>query len=335
MNRRVAIGIVTWNSAADVATCLAAVRALTHPDVQVLVVDNASTDGTREILESSTRPDERALLDRNVGFSAAHNLAITRTTGDFYLALNPDVRLEPGFLARLVDAIESVPRTGSASGKLLRADDPNRIDSTGIFLVPTQRHLDRGAGELDRGQFERRELIFGPSGAAGLYRRQMLSDVAVDGEVFDQDFFAYREDADLAWRAQLLGWACVYEPTAVAHHVRRVTPERRAALPPDLNRMSVRNRFLLRIKNQTPNQLVRYLVPTLWRDCQVVGYTLLREHASLPAFVDVARLLRPMLRKRRVIMGRRRASDREMNDWFVRSARPIGAPPAATPPRSS
>lgn len=334
MSARVAIGIVTWNSAADIAACLKSVRALEPREIEILVVDNASTDGTRDILESFTRPDERVLLDRNVGFSAAHNLAIARTSGEFYLALNPDVRLEPDFVERLIEAIATVPAAGSATGKLLRADDSGGIDSTGIVLVPTQRHLDRGAGERDQGQFDRRELVFGPSGAAGFYRRQMLTDVAIDGEVFDEDFFAYREDADLAWRAQLLGWTCVYEPTAIARHVRRVTPERRSALPPALNRMSVRNRFLLRIKNQTMRQVVRYLVPTLWRDTQVVGYALLREHTSLPAFADVARLLRPMLRKRRAIMRRRRASDHDLDGWFERPARPLPEGPPAAPPRS-
>lgn len=319
----VSIGIVTWNSAADLEACLEAVRALTYAPIELLVIDNASTDGTRDLLASTTRDDERCLLDRNAGFAAAHNLAIARTSGEYYLTLNPDVRPEPDFVSKLVDAIDSVPRCGSASGKLLRADESECIDSAGIVMRPTQRHLDRGAGEPDDGRYDRRELVFGVSGAAGFYRRAMLEDVAVDGEVFDEDFFAYREDADLAWRAQLLGWHCVYEPTAVASHVRRVTPERRRALPASINRMSVRNRFLLRLKNQTASHMLRFLAPTLWRDAQVIGYVLLRERSSLPAFAEVARLTRPMLRKRRNIMARRRASAADMIRWFRRPARPV------------
>jgi GT2 family glycosyltransferase len=144
----------------------------------------------------------------------------------------------------------------------------------------------------------------------------MLEDVAVLGECFDEDFFAYREDADLAWRARLLGWTCRYEPGAVATHVRRVTPERRAALPPDVNRWSVRNRFLLRIKNQTPWHAIRFLLPTLLRDLQVVGFVLLREWSSLGGLADVVRLLPRTLRKRREIMARRRADERVMASWF-------------------
>jgi GT2 family glycosyltransferase len=109
----------------------------------------------------------------------------------------------------------------------------------------------------------------------------MLEAAAVLSEVFDEDFFAYREDADLAWRAQLLGWTSVYVPAARARHRRRVTPERRTQLPMAINRASVRNRFLLRLKNQTWGHALRFLVPALARDAQVVGYVLLREWTSL------------------------------------------------------
>lgn len=330
MSIAVSVGIVTWNSAATVERCLAAVRKQTHRTIELIVVDNASSDATRDLIVRHTGAHERVLLDRNAGYAAAHNLAIARTTGDYYLALNADVFLSATFVATLagaaadVDVIQSDPRIGAAAGKLFRADDPTRIDSTGIYMVPSQRHLDRGAGEVDRGQYDRRELVFGVTGAAAFYRRTMLADVAVDGEVFDEDFFAYREDADLAWRAQLLGWHCLYVPDAVAHHVRRVTPERRASLPAELNRMSVRNRFLLRIKNQPAGHAARFLGPALWRDAQVIGYALVRERTSLPGLIDVIRLLPRTLRKRRLVMARRRIRTAELARWFRERSRPIG-----------
>lgn len=297
--------------------CLASVRAQRFAPIQLLVADNASTDGTREILDAATEPGERHLFDRNLGFSAAHNHLIRESRGDFYLALNPDVELSPDFVARLVEAVSAEPRAGSASGKLLRFAEPGIIDSTGIVMHPSQRHFDRGAGEPDRGQYDAPARVFGASGAAALYRRAMLEDVRVEGEYFDEDFFAYREDADLAWRAQLLGWDCLYVPAAVAWHVRRVTPERRSALPPAINRYSVRNRFLLRLKNQTPGLARRFLVPGLARDLQVVGFVLLREWSSIPGLLDVVRLLPRTWRKRRAIMRRRVRSDRELAVWFL------------------
>jgi GT2 family glycosyltransferase len=312
----VTIGIVTWNSAEDVETCVRAVRAQAHQPVEVLVADNASTDTTRDRLGALTSPEERILFDVNRGFAAAHNSLISRGHGTYYLALNPDVTLGPDYVARLVSVLEADAGIGSATGKLLRREPAGVIDSAGIVMLPSIRHLDRGAGEPDRGQYDHDEDVFGASGAAALYRRAMLDDVRVDGEWFDESFFAYREDADLAWRAQLLGWRCRFVAAATATHVRRVTPERRAALPADVNRWSVRNRFLLRIKNQTPAHAWRFALPSLVRDAQVVGFVLLREWSSLPAFADVLRLLPATLGKRRIIMARKRSSEAAVAHWF-------------------
>lgn len=319
----VTVGIVTWHSEAHIAECLAAVADQTHPDIELLVADNDSRDGTRAVLERLTTAGQRVYLERNTGFAAAHNALIARSRGEYYLALNPDVVLDRQYVARLVEACATDARVGSATGKLLRREPPGVIDSTGMVMLPSMRHLDRGAEEEDRGQFDRPDEVFGASGAAALYRRAMLEDVRVEGEWFDEDFFAYREDADLAWRAQLLGWRCRYVPGAVAAHGRRVTPERRADLPPEVNRWSVRNRFLLRMKNQTVRHAIAFAGPALARDLQVVGYVLLREHASIGGLADVVRLLPRTWRKRRAIMARRRASDAELIAWF----RPRGVSP--------
>ncbi len=310
----VSVGIVTWNAATVLERCLDAVRRQTHDPIEVLVVDNASSDGTPALLGRLTRDRERLLLAENTGFAAAHNRAIERSAGQFYLALNPDVFLETGFVERLVNALVRTPRAGSASGKLCRADAPDRIDSAGIRMLPSQRPLDRGGGALDTGQYDVAEYVFGASGAAALYRRAMLEDCRVAGEIFDEDFFAYREDADLAWRAQLLGWECVYVPEARARHVRHVTSERRATLSAAINRYSVRNRFLL---------------PALWRDLQVIAYVVAREHTSLPAILDVLRLLPRTIMKRREIMRRRRTPSARVDRWFLCDSRPLE--PAPTP----
>lgn len=316
----VSVGIVCWNAERDIADAIRAVRAQTHAAIELRVADNASTDGTRALLASLTAPHEQLLFDRNTGFSAAHNALIARSTGDYYLALNPDVVLEPAFVERVTAALEADPRAGAAAGKLLRLEPADLLDSTGIVMTRSQRHLDRGAGERDSGQYDTPEDVFGVTGAAATYRRAMLDDTRVGAEYFDEDFFAYREDADLAWRAQVLGWRCLYVPTARARHRRVVTPERRSALPADINAWSVRNRFLLRVKNQTIGHALRFALPALVRDAQVVGYVLLRERTSLAGLADVVRLLPRMLVKRRSIMARRRASDEQVARWFT--ARP-------------
>jgi GT2 family glycosyltransferase len=313
----VSVGIVTWNADALVERCIASVRAQRYPELSLRVFDNGSHAETRARVMSLTSADEQIWSPRNVGFSAAHNALIRRSTGAYYLCLNPDAVLSPDYVRHLVDAVEATPAAGSATGRLLRLDTPDILDSTGIVMTRDQRHLDRGADQPAAGRYlGEPEDIFGPSGAVALYRRAMLDDVAVAGEVFDEDFFAYREDADLAWRARVQGWSSLYVPAAEAWHRRRVTPERRRDLPREVNRYSVRNRFLLRLKNQPAALAWRFLLPTLRRDLQVVGYVLLREPSSVPGLLDVLRLLPRTWRKRRVIQGRRRTASATLAAWF-------------------
>jgi len=190
------------------------------------------------------------------------------------------------------------------------------FDSTGIYFTPNQRHFDRGSRQPDRGQYERAEYVFGATGAACLYRRAMIEDISIDGEFFDPDFFAYREDADVAWRAQLLGWKCLYTPLARAYHVRSVLPVNRRSVSPLVNMHSVKNRWLLRIKNMTGPLYRRYWLAITWRDLVVVAGCLLREFSSLRAFLLLARAWPRAWKKRRIIMQRRRATDDALFGWF-------------------
>ncbi|HSF20287.1 MAG TPA: glycosyltransferase family 2 protein [Vicinamibacteria bacterium] len=317
----VSIGIVTYNSENEIRYCLESIHSQTYEPLEVVVIDNASKDRTVSLIRSSGIAVQLSSNERNLGFAAAQNQAIRLTRGDYYLALNPDVVMAPDFVAELVECFTLHAGVGTASGKLLRPareDSSPLLDSTGIYMSPNLRHLDRGSGQIDVGQYDRPQFVFGASGAAALYARSMLDDVALDGEFFDEDFFAYREDADLAWRAQLRGWKALYTPRAVAFHSRRVLPERRRSLPSEINMHSVKNRFLLRIKNQTPYEFVTLFFPSLFRDLQVLGYVLLFERTSLPGLFFVARNFRRTWGKRRQIMSRRRTKGRDMLRWFRR-----------------
>ena len=227
--------------------------------MEVVVIDNASTDGTVDILEQFADRCRIYYNDENLGFAAAQNQAIERTQGEWVLTLNPDVLLLPNFIQALVDAGQVDPKVGSVCGKLLtiRATfdlpDKQLVDSTGIYFTPMLRHLDRGSQEVDNGHYLNFEYVFGATAAAALYRRAMIEDISVLDEFFDPDFFVYREDADVAWRAQLMGWRCIYTPLARGYHVRNVLPGNRRALPSAINMHSVKNRFLMRLKNMTPD----------------------------------------------------------------------------------
>jgi GT2 family glycosyltransferase len=190
------------------------------------------------------------------------------------------------------------------------------------------RHLDRGSQEVDNGHYMNHEYVFGATAAAALFRREMIDDVSVDGEFFDSDFFVYREDADVAWRAQLLGWRCLYTPHSRAYHVRKVLPGNRRALPKEINMHSVKNRFLMRIKNITSDLYRRHWFWITFRDVVVVGCCLLYEHYSMKAFWDLIRSWRRVVEKRNSIMARRKATDEYMASWFRNSptARPAPRP---------
>ena len=318
----VSVLIVTWNSARFLDACFASVDHQDYRELEVVVVDNASSDGTRAKL--ATRESAWHVLhnDLNVGFAAGQNQAIRAAKGEWLLCLNPDVMLAPDFIRQLVEAGSARPEAGSLSGKLLRWDPDGAqpktqvIDSTGVYFTRNMRHLDRGGGETDTGQYDRKQWVFGATGAAALYRRSLVEAVSVEGQFFDEDFFSYREDADLAWRGQVMGWRCLYVPQAVAWHVRRVTPERREQLPHAINWHSVKNRFLMRGKNASGWLCRRLFGPVAWRDLMIVGYALLRDWRMLSALVYPLKNLGSIRRKREVVQARRRVSDRELLRWF-------------------
>ena len=327
----VSVTIVTWNSAPYLAECFASLAQQDYPQIEVIVVDNASSDETRALLREVESRWRVIYNDSNVGFAAGQNQAIRAASGEWVLCLNPDVVLRPDCVRQLIAAGETHPEAGSLCGKLLRWDSAagehktDIIDSTGIYFTRNMRHLDRGAEERDRGQYDRMQYVFGASGAAAMFRRDFIETVSVEGEFFDEEFFAFREDGDLAWRAQVMGWKCLYAPAAVAWHVRRVTPERRSDLPLVINWHSVKNRFLMRGKNASGWLCWRLLFPVAWRDLMTLGYALLRDRRLLSAVLYPFRALDSIRRKRTIIQSRRRVSDRDLLWWFCNRPRAVDA----------
>lgn len=331
LSPRVLVSIVTYNDTADARPCVEAVRRQTLA-ATIRVFDNASLDRSADVMEALGVSVVRS--SANIGFSAGHNRNIQDQEFDYALFLNPDCHLtSEDHIERLVHRLRTVDRAGMAGGKLLRMDQAGAallreghrvIDSAGIYFTPELRHFDRGAGEPDRGQYDEAREVFGITGAALLCSREFIQDVSCRGEFLDEDFFAFREDADLAWRAQLLGWKAVYEPAATALHRRSVLPERRGELDPFINRHSLKNRYLMRMKNMD-GAVRRRCFPYCWmRDLGIAGYVLLRERSSLGAYRDAWRLRRLFAEKRADLRSRRRASEGDMARWF--SFRPVTFP---------
>jgi GT2 family glycosyltransferase len=308
----VSIVIVAHDDQDDLPLSLSSAIAQKGVVIETIVVDNASTDLSREVAGAFSPATRVISLTENAGFAGGMNRGIEESCGRYVLALNPDCRLEPDFAAVLAARLDARPDAGSASGRLYRAQGPrlsptDRLDSTGLYFTSSGRHFDRDSGLPADGRSLSEGEIFGTSGAAGFYRREALESARISTGYFDSDFFLYREDADLAWRLRRLGWTCLYVPGAVAYHRRRNLPERRRAMSEIVNRHSIKNRFLLRINNETPGHLLRTLVPTLARDLVVLGACLTVERSSLPAFSWLWRNRRRLWEKRREIAAKVKA----------------------------
>ncbi len=320
---KVSVTVVTFNSERYIRRCLERVFRQEGVSLEVVVADNGSRDGTRRILKEFGSRTRTILLAENIGFAEGQNRAIRASRGEWVLTLNPDVLLEPDFLRNLLDSAAFDSHAGAVCGKLLSIGPgfaplpETRIDSAGIYFTPAMRHFDRGWHQPEAAYSEDVEYVFGASAAAALYRRRMIDDVSLDGSFFDPDFFVYREDADVAWRAQLLGWRCIYTPAAVGRHVRTVTPVNRRSLPAEVNMHSVKNRFLMRVKNTTAGVWRRCWGPMIFRDLVVIGGALLWEPTSAKALWRFAKCLPRALKQRRTIMSRRRISDADLASWFA------------------
>ena len=316
------VSIVTMNDEVFLEACLRSLQAQSM-HCRIKVFDNASTDKTREIVRDLNV--ELVESSENLGFSKGHNVNLRGQEFETVLFLNADTSLDRRFLEELAESLSADDEVGIAGGKLFQMDDTGHkvtrdgspvLDSTGIYFTPSQRHFDRGNGELDRGQYERKQLLVGITGAAMLCRKSMLDDLGFGDEYLDADFFAYREDADLGWRAQLRGWKVLYNPEATGLHRRCVLPSRRRHLNPLINFHSLKNRYLMRLKNMD-SAVRRRCFPYMYlRDVGIFSYVCLVERSSFPAFGEVRRLRPRFLEKRSVIQGRRRAAPGALASWF-------------------
>jgi len=233
--------VVNWNRSALLRNCLRSLKSQQGVQMEILVVDNGSTDGSAEMVVAEF-PEARLIRNAsNRGFCAANNQGIAAARGGFIALLNNDAEAEPGWAAALVHACESSPGIGMVASKILVFEDPRRIDKAGHLIYPDGQNRGRGTGTIDRGQFDRIEPVLWPDGCAALYRASMLREIGG----FDEDLFAYGDDAELGLRARIAGWGCLYTPFAVVRHHRGSTLGLRS-----MRRLHLieRNRVLLAVK---------------------------------------------------------------------------------------
>src|SRR3954471_23941074 len=283
--------------------------ALAQPDAEVMVVDNASSDETGMLARDHGA--EHLRLDTRVSWAAANNAGIAAAQGDSVLLLNADCFLEPGFLeaARPRLGEESV---GMVTPKLVRtsggqpSDHIDAIDCVGMVVDRRRKNNLAGHGRPSLA-YDTASASFGPDGAAALYSRELLHDVAVEGKALDETFEKWAVDVDLAWRAQILGWRGVYEPAALAYHVRSYSPSTRAGMPERDRRIQFRNRYLMMVKNDTLQDVRADLLRIAGYEVAALGYALVRERHLLGAYGELRHLLPTARRQRREIQARRRS----------------------------
>lgn len=330
--------VVNWNRRDLLRACLRSLASQqTDEPFEVVVVDNGSGDGSPEMVlrEFSNERAFRVQLVRNscnVGFCAANNQGFAASQSEFVALLNNDAEAEPGWLEALASVFRERADVGMAASKILVYEDPTRIDKAGHLIYLDGQNRGRGTGEVDRGQYDRMEEVLWPDGCAAMYRREMLDQVGG----FDEDFFAYADDAELGLRARIAGWTCLYVPTAVVRHHRGATLGVRS-----VQRLALieRNRVLLAAKLfpwsllwlNGAYYLARVLAGAWWG---------MRGHGEASRFPGISgkltvvtalirgdlqalKLLPKMIRKRRALRATRKLSAREVRQLLLRHRIPL------------
>ena len=317
----VSVVIVNWNHLSFLKPCLDSISTQVYEPINIVVIDNASEDGSPGWIRKNYPGIFLICFRENRGFSVALNEGIRTTDAPFILSLNPDVVLQPECLAQMVRAMLAESKVGIISPKLLRSENKQLLDSTGLFINRSRCPYDRGQGEVDRGQYDQDRQVFGACGALALYRREMLEDVAFGNEYFDEDFFAYYEDADLAWRAQLCGWRAVYEPHAEGSHVRGWGDSLHKQRKKDSvgPRLALRNRYLMCLKNDRLSNFLSDLPYLLASELPRLFYATITRPSVLLGAVDFFALSNNILRKRQSLWQKAGVKEMNLRHWFIHS----------------
>ena len=325
---KVSVIVANWNRRDLLRACLQSLENQTAREFEVIVVDNGSEDGSAEMVEREFARTRLIRNRENRGFCAANNQGIEASQAEFIALLNNDAEASPGWLEALLGALDGRPDCGMAASKILVWEDPGRIDKAGHLIYPDGQNRGRGSGEPDRGQYDGIEETLWPDGCAAMYRRRMLAEIGG----FDEDLFAYADDAELGLRARIAGWRCVYAPAAVVRHHRGATLGLRSTRRLELIE---RNRVLLAAKLfpwsllwLNPAYYVARIASGAWAAAQGRGETALYpgtigKVAIAGALVrgdfQALTMLPRMLRKRREIARIRKLSPRQVRKLILKN----------------
>lgn len=321
----VSIVILNWNGMEHLETCLPSVTTQSYENVEVIVVDNGSTDGSIEYVEQNFETVKLVCNETNVGFAEGNNIGIRVASGDCIVVLNNDTEVDKDWISSFMKVANEHPEVGMLACKILSYYDRKQIDCVGHLIYPDGLSRGRGRGEIDEGQYDKIVEVAFPSGCAALYRREMLEQIGL----FDKDFFIYVEDSDLGIRGRLAGWKCLYVPDAVVYHKYSATM---GGYSPGKAIMIERNRIWFLVKNLPIPMILssfyytflRYLLQTY---DATFGSGAAKQFVSsgskwtvvsvlFKAYWSALQGVPEMLKKRRVIRKQRQVTNREVKRWY-------------------
>lgn len=362
---KISIVIIHYNTPHYLETCLEAIFAQTYKNLEVIFLDNNSPDksGLEFVRKRYGRKKNLQIIANkdNLGYALAANQGIRmaieglkaeqaiknyhgRTQpkpvkgwqpADYVVITNPDIIYTQQYFEKIVPRIEKDPQIAAITGKVLKYDFEKKkrtkiVDTVGLFAYRNRRVIDEGQGIEDKGQFNDEREVFGVSGACPLYRREALEDAKVLGEYLDEDFFMYKEDVDLSWRFQILGWKCLYYPKAIAYHgrgtgvIQRFSSKQilnnRAKLSRFQRHYSFKNQGLMELKNETWPTFIKDFFPILSRKILMPFYVTFREPFLWKAYWARWRQIPSILRKRRELMKKYQQRKPDLSKWFQRQS---------------
>lgn len=270
MDKLVSIAIVNWNGEKYLYKCIESLLNQNYKDIEIIVIDNDSTDNSVKIIEENFENDVVLVKNKNTGYAGGANKGIELSKGDYVVIANPDIVFGENYIENCIKKFSEDEAIGAVTGKLLKYDFEldkklNVIDSVGIAFNHYRQGIDIGQNTIDEGKYETDKQIFGVCGAAAIFKREALENININNEYFDNDFFAYKEDIDICWRLNLYGYKCYYVHNAIAYHGRGMnsskgflnTIKNRKSQSEFLKGISFRNHYLMIIKNETHSSFKR------------------------------------------------------------------------------
>lgn len=332
---KLSVHLVAWNSTKYISYIFESLRAQTFKDWELLVIDNNSQDGSADLVEKELEdfPVFARLIKNkeNLGFAKGHNQAVQASSSEYFQLYNQDIYLAPDYLEKVVQMMDNNPDAGAGQGLLLRWDFSNQnktdvIDTLGLKVLRNRRVVDYKTGEIHKGSTSVNE-VFGISGALPMYRHEAVEQAMFEGQMFDEDFFMYKEDVDLAFRLRSQGWKAYTAPGAKAWHDRtaagpkemsdKAALENRASKPAFINYHSYKNHLMVLLKNEHCANLSKDWFWIFWYEFKKLMYLMFTDWKTLKSLAEIKKLWPRLMKKRKQVMRDYKIKPDQLRKWYV------------------